>query len=105
MDSVGVKASFFLIGVNVEAYPTLLQDEVNAAHDTFYHTYTHPSLITLTPEQVYVEFYKSRIAFANAVCRDPTLYRPPFGDTNAAVSELTAKMGLRGVKWNLDSND
>ena len=54
---------------------------------------------------MYNEFYMSRVSFSNTICRDPMLYRPPFGNTNANVRTQAAKMGLRGVLWNLDTND
>ena len=39
------------------------------------------------------------------VCVDPTLYRPPFGSTNNNIRAVLNQMGMRGVLWNLDTND
>ncbi len=42
---------------------------------------------------------------SSGVCKRPTLYRPPYGNTNATVAALTGRMGLRGVLWNVDTVD
>lgn len=52
LQSRGITATFFLIGENIDADATtasLVRQEVGAKHNTFSHTYTHPSLITLSP--------------------------------------------------------
>jgi peptidoglycan/xylan/chitin deacetylase (PgdA/CDA1 family) len=59
----------------------------------------HPSLITLTLANVAKEFNDVRAQFTANTCIDPTLYRPPFGDTNANVQALAQKIGQRGIVY------
>ena len=56
-------------------------------------------------QQVYWQFNRTRQSFKNVVCKDPTLYRPPYGNTNSIVRALLNKMGMRAVLWNLDTLD
>ena len=80
--------------------------QVTAGHSTLIHTYSHPDLLTLSAGATYNEFAKIAAAFVSSgVCKRPTLYRPPYGNTNATVAALTGRMGLRGVLWNVDTVD
>ncbi len=57
----------------------------------------HLSLSTLSAANVAKEMSDARAQFVANTCIDPTLYRPPYGDTNANVKAITQKLGLRGV--------
>jgi peptidoglycan/xylan/chitin deacetylase (PgdA/CDA1 family) len=91
--------SYFLIGVNIRDLPSIPNKQLAAGHVINSHTMTHPSLITLTLANVAKEFNDARAQFTANTCIDPTLYRPPYGDTNANVQVLARKMGLRGVLY------
>lgn len=55
---------------------------------------------------MYTDLNKARQSFiSSTVCKDPRLYRPPYGSTNDTVRSLTQKLGMRGVLWNLDTED
>ena len=91
----GMPVSFFLIGGNLDALPCIANDEFQAHFTQLSHTYTHPHLTSLTAAQVYTEMAKTTKAFVNSgLCRRPTLYRPPYGDTNAAVKSTCCAMRL-----------
>lgn len=105
LDQNSLKATFFLIGSNIEVAGSLLAQEVAKGHETLSHTYTHPSLITLTPQAVYNEMYMTEQAFAKFTCRRPTLMRPPYGDINTGVRQVLHNMGYQAVIWSLDSLD
>jgi len=101
-----VQVSYFLVGQQIEAFKAQINREVTAGHSTLIHTYSHPDLLTLSAGATYNEFAKIAAAFVSSgVCKRPTLYRPPYGNTNATVAALTGRMGLRGVIWNVDTVD
>jgi peptidoglycan/xylan/chitin deacetylase (PgdA/CDA1 family) len=101
-----IPLSFFLVGQQVSSFNTQINREVNAGYATYSHTYTHQSLVGLAAADVYTEMATTMQAFVNSgVCRRPTLMRPPYGDTDAAVEALLGRMGYRGVLWNLDTLD
>jgi peptidoglycan/xylan/chitin deacetylase (PgdA/CDA1 family) len=107
LDANNIKATFFLVGQNIEASGggALLQSQVTKKHSTVSHSYTHPSLISLTQAQVYTELTKTETAFSKYTCRRPTIFRPPYGSINAAVRTLASNMGYRAAIWNLDTLD
>jgi hypothetical protein len=80
--------------------------QVSLGHSTLSHTYTHPDLLLQTSEGIYNEFAKTNAAFVKSgVCKRPTLYRPPYGNTNATITDLTGRMGMRGIIWTIDTLD
>jgi peptidoglycan/xylan/chitin deacetylase (PgdA/CDA1 family) len=81
----------------VPPFTQVLKNELNAGHSLAHHSFSHPSLITLTDANVVKQFADTRQQFKNNVCADPMLYRPPFGNTNAALRTLAGAMGLRGI--------
>ena len=92
-----IPVSFFLIGQNLNAFPCLMNQEYHLGFSTLSHTFTHPDLTTLTAAQVYDEFAQTTQAFVNSgVCRRPTLYRPPYGSTNAAVTGAVVTARVAG---------
>ena len=93
------QVSYFLIGVNIQTFPSLPGAQLAAGHTINSHTFSHKSLSTLTLAQVAKELNDNRAQFVANTCIDPTLYRPPFGDTNANIQALAQKMGLRGILY------
>ena len=87
LPTYNIPVSFFIIGNNLNAFPCMMDQEYEMGFTTLSHTFTHPDLTTLTMQQIYDEFAQTTVAFANSgTCRRPTLYRPPYGNTNAAIA-------------------
>ncbi len=92
-----LQVSYFLIGVNIQTFPSLPGAQLAAGHSIHSHTFSHQSLPTLTLSGVAKELNDNRAQFVANTCIDPTLYRPPYGKANANIDALVQKMGLRGV--------
>lgn len=69
------------------------------------HSYTHPHLINLSYQQIYDELNRTSQAVQSAGAPKPTLFRPPYGETNANVNQAAQALGLRVITWNVDSQD
>jgi len=48
---------------------------------------------------------RTSAAIQQATGVSPTLFRPPYGATNATISATAEQLGLRPVLWNVDSLD
>src|SRR5262245_34621733 len=81
----GVRATFFLVGREVAARPGLVRAQFTAGHAIGNHSFTHPDLTTLDPTELAEEIDSTSEAIVTTTGRRPTLARPPFGATNAAV--------------------
>src|SRR5260370_1923421 len=85
-----VKAAFFLVGVNAEHHPSLVQRIVNEGHEIGNHTYYHPNLALCWPEHIRLELNATQLLLETITGRATTLFRPPYAaDTEPSqLSEL-----------------
>jgi len=105
--SLNIKAVFFVNGDHLDgqaANQQTLRDEVAAGYDIENHTYDHASYTgastgttPLTADQVTSELQNAAAAIVNAGGRQPTLYRPPYGDVNSYYDLIAQHLGYRIV--------
>jgi peptidoglycan/xylan/chitin deacetylase (PgdA/CDA1 family) len=88
------------VAANTNLIPTLL-----SVGEIQNHSYTHPHLINLSYQQIYDELNRTNQAIQSAGAPKPTIFRPPYGETNANVNQAAQNLGLRVVTWNVDSQD
>ena len=95
------KATFFEIGNKVAANPAGAKRVVEAGMELGNHSWEHPNMTTLPPEDVPSQLSRANDAIAAATGVTPKLWRPPGGLTNAAVNEQAGKVGLAGILWDV----
>ncbi|QDY80469.1 polysaccharide deacetylase family protein [Streptomyces qinzhouensis] len=101
----GVHATFFCVGLHVNALPDEVRRIVDAGHSLGNHTWSHPFLPDLTARQFRLQIDRTADAFDRAVGSVPTVFRPPYGcRTPEMLSELLAG-GLTLALWDVDSWD
>jgi cellulose synthase/poly-beta-1,6-N-acetylglucosamine synthase-like glycosyltransferase/peptidoglycan/xylan/chitin deacetylase (PgdA/CDA1 family)/spore germination protein YaaH len=108
----GVRASFFIIGENAQAYPDLVQRILAEGHDIGNHTFTHPNLGELPAALVTLEINATQRLFEALTGRSMRLFRAPFlGDAEPTTSdeivpiEIAQSMGYVSVGLHVDPND
>ena len=69
------------------------------------HSYTHQHMTSWTQAQVADELNRTNQAIQNAGAPKPTLFRPPYGETNATINQAAQAAGLRVITWDVDSQD
>ncbi|MDX2780330.1 polysaccharide deacetylase family protein, partial [Streptomyces caniscabiei] len=65
------RATFFTTGQNVDAHPDL----VRAGHEVGNHSWNHPDLTKLTPEQIASQLHRTSAAIKAATGKEPTHLR------------------------------
>jgi len=101
-----VKATFFLIGRQVRAFPALAREMVERGHEIGNHTETHPSLTWLTPSQIAEELERCDEAISSATGVTPRWMRPPYGYRNPWLNGVVARRGNSGVAmWSIAGRD
>ncbi|MFF9808761.1 polysaccharide deacetylase family protein [Streptomyces coeruleorubidus] len=101
----GLRATMFNQGQYAAANPSLVRAQVSAGMWIGNHSYTHPHLTRLNQAQIDSEISRTQQAIANAGGGTPRLFRPPYGETNAAVKSVAARHGLTEIIWHVDSQD
>lgn len=102
LEKYDVKATFFVIGKNVEKYPDIVKVAVDQGHEIASHSWSHKNLTKLNSAQLHAEMDQASTAIFKATGQYPTSYRPPYGAMNDLVrNEIT----LNPILWNIDTLD
>ncbi|MET7423418.1 polysaccharide deacetylase family protein [Dactylosporangium sp. NPDC005555] len=103
--SAGARATFFDVGRRARAHPELVRAQRAAGMWVGNHSWTHPHLTGLSAARIATELARTQRALQDATGGTPTLFRPPYGDTDAVVGAVAARLGLTEVLWDADSRD
>ena len=105
LDKYNVKATFFVIGVNIRNYPEPLKKIYEAGHEIGNHTFAHDNNNDLNAENAIFEMKKcDEIIYENLGIR-PKLFRPPRGACNDSVVDAAKSLGYSVVLWSIDTLD
>ncbi|HHD2751612.1 TPA: polysaccharide deacetylase family protein [Clostridium perfringens] len=107
-----VKATFFLIGEQVEQYPDLVKRMDDEGHSIGVHTFTHErSKIYRNNNSFIQENLKAQDAIEKVIGKKVFSLRFPFGSNNSAYKltnslvETLHSQGFRIYDWTVDSTD
>ncbi|MCD0448122.1 glycosyltransferase [Actinocorallia sp. API 0066] len=81
------KASFFMIGGNVAAHPTLVQRVLDEGHEIGNHSYSHVDLATAPDWRIRLELSLTQRALAGSVGVKTWLMRMPYSGTPDGATE------------------
>ncbi len=100
-----VRATFFVLGENVQYLPYVITRIHNEGHEIANHAFSHTALTSLSPEDVHKE-----ISSTNGLLRDlgvpkPRFLRPPLGAYDKKVARIARKLEMDVVLWSTDSYD
>lgn len=101
----GIKATFFLVGIQIKKYPEVVQRMVNEGHLIANHTYNHPKLTKLSKAEVLKELDSTDELLESIVGFKPIVVRPPYGALNDEVRQTIEETGRHIVLWNIDPRD
>jgi peptidoglycan/xylan/chitin deacetylase (PgdA/CDA1 family) len=98
------RATFFLVGKQVRAYPGLaaLERRVAAVGD---HTMTHPFLPALAAAAMKQQIAGAKTLVERASGQPVVLFRPPYEGRTSAIEREVRGLGMLEVLWNVDSAD
>jgi len=99
-----IKATFFVVGEQVEKFPMLVQQEIAEGHEVGSHTYSHPTLIKLRKDEIEKELDTTEQAILKVAPR-PTLFRPPGGFYNDMILKKARDNGYLTILWSVDPYD
>lgn len=101
----GVRATFFLSGVQVRKHPALVRQIVMQGHEIGNHGYAHRDLTRLTPLEIYQDLDKSHRLIERVSGRKVRYFRPMGGKWNRDVIDCARQLGLQIVLWSIDPKD
>jgi peptidoglycan/xylan/chitin deacetylase (PgdA/CDA1 family) len=86
----GAKATFFLVGEQVERFPSIALEVAEEGHAIGIHGYRHHVQLRVPPRTLAADLDRAHAVIAEATGADPALYRPPLG--------IFSPTGLREVR-------
>jgi peptidoglycan/xylan/chitin deacetylase (PgdA/CDA1 family) len=95
------RATFFEIGNKVAANPAGAKRVVDAGMELGSHTWEHPNMTTIPPEDIAAQFSKASDAIEAATGRRPQLVRTAGGLVNDAVLAEAGRQGLADINWDV----
>ncbi|MCC3357745.1 polysaccharide deacetylase family protein [Bacillus sp. REN16] len=97
-----VKATFFLIGKDIEKYPEEAKKIVEAGHQVGNHTYSHNRMISKSPSFIKEEIEKTDRLIREAGYEGEIDFRPPNGKKLVGLPYYLNKQNKDTITWNIE---
>lgn len=105
LNEYGIKATFFVIGENVELYPELIEREISEGHEIGNHTENHKSLLKADKVELEKEIATFSGTLEEKFGYKTKLIRPPGGQYNENLPPYAAENGYKVILWSVDTRD
>ena len=100
-----LKATFFLVGQNVNRYPDIPRQIMLEGHGLGLHSYEHTRLAFRGRSMIQDQLGRSKAAIQQATGHDVRLFRPPYGFFEPSLLKHVGQMGFVTVMWDVDPGD
>ena len=104
LKSLGVPATFFMIGQQVGGRASLLRQMLADGHMVANHSWNHAMLGGGGPGAS-AQLSQTNAAIRKATGFTPCLFRPPYGSTGSDLVRRTRAQGMTSVLWSVDPLD
>ena len=101
----GLHAAFFLTGEHVQEDPNAVRALVADGQMIGNHSVTHPHLLDLPLADAEKEITDNADLIESVTGERPTLFRPPYGETNEQIADFAMSENMPETLWTLDTND
>lgn len=96
-----VPATFFVVGIAVQAHPDVVRREVMYGDAIGNHTWDHAHLVLLSRSHIERELTMTEDEIARVTGVHTRLFRPPFGARDFAVISVAHQLGLEVIMWSV----
>lgn len=100
-----VQATFFLSGEWAERHPAIVEKISERNHEIGMLGYRYKSYLKQEKDQVRKDLLYAKEIFRKLGYEDIHLVRPPSGQFNKEILELTEGLGFQVIHWNVNPND
>ena len=102
LDDFQVKATFFLIGKDIEEHPEEARKIAAAGHQIGNHTYSHKRMVLKSPSFIKHEIEKTDDLIAEIGYTKSIVVRPPYGKKLIGFPYYLNKHQRETITWNLE---
>lgn len=100
-----VKATFFVVGTQVEKHGSVLQRILDEGHSVGNHSYNHANLTKLTNKEIVKQIEQTDELINAVIGFKPDWIRAPYGAVNDMVRESMKDDNRSFIGWDVDTRD
>src|SRR6266853_3196004 len=100
-----VRATFFMVGREVESFPGIAQRVFAEGHEVGNHSYSHPSYLFQSASETHAQIRRTQSVIADTIGVRPQMARPPYGVRTPAYFRATRALDLQTVQWDVAGFD
>jgi peptidoglycan-N-acetylglucosamine deacetylase len=100
-----VKATFFVLGRQVEQYPETAKIILSQGHELGNHSYSHPKMLWKSPKFIRSEIQKTDRLLREVGVTGNIHFRPPYGLKFVVLPYVLMQLGKVTISWDVDSED
>ncbi|HEX6491469.1 MAG TPA: polysaccharide deacetylase family protein [Gaiellaceae bacterium] len=93
------RATFFLVGEQVERWPELAAETARRGHEIALHGHRHQLLLRRRPAALARDLDEAAALIEAVTGRAPAYYRPPYGIFSSAALALVRRRGWEPMLW------
>ena len=101
----GIKATFFVIGNNIEKHKKIIIRMIAEGHELGNHSYSHKNLIFKKKSMIREEIVKTDRLLRELGVKGDIHFRPPFGRLLFAACSVIASLNKKVIMWNVPTRD
>ena len=108
LDSRSAKATFFMVGQNIQRFPSVALEVANRGHSVGSHSYQHRQLDRMPTEDALEGVFRGHRILLDELSDHIAVkpfFRFPFGALNSNLKETVLRNGLSVFFWNIDTRD
>jgi peptidoglycan/xylan/chitin deacetylase (PgdA/CDA1 family) len=102
LDRYQVKATFFMMGRNVERFPDVAREVLRRGHQVGNHSYSHPKLVLMSPHRVREEIERTDALLRGVGAAGDIPFRPPHAAKFIVLPCILVEMGKLSVLGDVD---
>jgi peptidoglycan/xylan/chitin deacetylase (PgdA/CDA1 family) len=105
LDCYRIRATFFVVGRNVERHPETARLVLAKGHELGNHSYSHTRMVFKLPSFVRSEVERTDHLLSELGVTWETHFRPPYGRKILILPYIIARMHKKNIMWDVDSTD
>lgn len=104
LEAQNVRATFFLVGSDIEQHPEETQKIIAAGHEIGNHTYSHGKMIFRSSKYIENEIGKTDNLIKELGYEDPIQFRPPYGKKLVLLPYYLYRHDRKTIMWDIEPN-
>ena len=104
LDKYKIKATFFMVGENIEYQKDIVKKVSNKGHEIGNHFYSHENINKVSKEEIRSSIVKTNELIYNITGKMPKVIRPPYGFVNDDVKRICGELDMSIILWTADKD-